>query len=828
MKKRGLFLLGQLCLFLSLSFTAFSQDNVQTPASAASKGSGSISGLLTDSLTGKPVEYATVALLQQGSTQAVDGTLTDASGRFSFSGLNNDDYELNISFIGYRTKTVRHVSISAGKPEVSIGNIKLSQVATQLKEVNVQTLRPTITMEADRMVVSIEGTALAAGRTAYDVLATSPGVFIDQEGNIQLNGRSGVTVMLDGKLTYLSARDLRTMLEGMSAENIKNIEIITNPSAKYDAEGSSGILNINLKKNELQGMNGSIYTGYTYNGKQHGYNAGGSINYKTGPWNSFLTLDMARRVGGREATFTRVFQGSESTVYFDQVATGNYQVQGPPAVRLGTDYSLNDKHSIGFTANYNTNFLEADFLTETYMGTSRSQPDLYIDADNFNSNRFTNRNANLHYMGKFDTVGTTLSADLDYVRITNRGEADFYNYYDSLTTDQPVLQDFLYTSTPNEFDIYAAKIDFTKPFAKGKKLEVGAKASRVISDNDSRFYFNNSEVPVLDISRTNHFIYEENIYAGYINLNSKLGENFSVQAGVRAEQTQSEGESLTTEQVTKRSYLNLFPSLFVQQKVNDDYEINYSYSRRIQRPNYGQLNPFFAYRDPYTYWQGNPYLRPQYTHAFGITQTYKKNYSLVLNYQLNQDVIAELPAIDAESRTTIYYIGNVDDSKNLSLTAIAPVKITKNWDSNNTLLVSYSEFSMVVDQQQVINDQVFYMLQSNHNIILPLDLKMEINGTYQGPGVYALYRVEPRWWVNAGLKKSFLDEKLELSINANDIFKSQRLIIAANVGEGNVSDFDQYFRNRNIGLTLRYKFSKGAKLEERRRNNLEELNRTGG
>ncbi|PRY07300.1 outer membrane receptor protein involved in Fe transport [Pontibacter ummariensis] len=820
--------MGQLCLCLSFSVTTSGQNKPQAPAATAAPVSqGAISGVLTDSLSGSPIAFATVALLPQGGTQAQDGTLTDESGHFSFPNVPQGTYSLTFSFIGYKTKTVQQVTLREGALTVSVPPVELSPVATQLKEVSVEALRPTITQEADRMVVNIAGTALAAASTAYEVLAKSPGVYIDQEGNIQLNGRAGVTVMLDGKLTYLSARDLRNMLEGMSAENIRSIEIITNPSAKYDAEGSSGILNINLKKNDLRGMNGSVYAGATYNGKQFGYSTGGNINYKTGKWNSFLSLDMAQRVGGREATFTRVFQGENSAIYFDQVATGNYKVKGPPIVRFGTDYSLNDRHSVGFVANYGTNYLWADFLTDTYLGNNRNQPALYIEANNYNENRFANFNSNLHYLGKFDTLGTTLSADLDYVRITNDGFANFYNYYDSLASDKPVLQDFLYTDTPNGFDIYSAKLDFTKPFAEGHKLELGAKASRVISDSDSRFYFNNSEVPILDIKRTNHFIYNENIFAAYVNWSSKLSERFSLQAGLRAEQTVSEGESKTTGQVTERDYLNLFPSVFLQQKVNDSYEISYSYSRRLQRPNYGQLNPFFAYRDPYTYWQGNPYLRSQYTHAFSVTQVYQKNYSLILNYQRNQDVIAELPAIDTETATTIYYIGNVDASQSFGLTAVVPLKIMKNWDTNNTLVVSYQEYSTIVNQEQVINDQVYYMLQSNHNILLPLDLRLEVNAVYNGPVAYALYRVEPRWWVHLGLKKSFWDKKLDLSLNVNDVFKSQRLLIAADVGEGNISDFDQYFRARHVGLSLRYNFSKGQKVEERRRNTLEELNRTG-
>ncbi|WP_299824867.1 outer membrane beta-barrel family protein [uncultured Pontibacter sp.] len=828
MKKSVLFLMGQLCLFLTIICSGRAQVNAQSPAQAATLSTGKISGMLSDSLTGKPLEFATVALLQQGSTQATTSTLTDTKGSFTLSEVGTGTYKLAISFIGYKTKVIEGISITAAKPEVILGAVKISPVARQLQEVNVQALRPTITLEADKMVVSVAGTAMAAGSTAFDVLAKSPGVFVDQEGNIQLNGRAGVTIMLDGKLTYLSGRDLRTMLEGMSAENIKNIEIITNPSARYDAEGASGILNINLKKNEQQGINGSIYSGLTYNWKDFGYTAGGNINYKSGKWNSFLNLDAARRVGGREATFTRVFYAPEQTTYFDQVATGNYQVEGPPSVRVGTDYSINQNHSVGFMAYYVTNYLEADFLTDTYMGSAANQPELYIDANNYTRNRFSNLTTNLHYMAKLDTSGSTLSADLDYVRITNRGDSDFFNFYDSLATDKPVRQDFLFTDTPNGYDIYAAKADYTRALSNGHKLETGAKVSRVVSDNDSRFYFNNSEGLVLDLSRSNHFQYEENIYAAYVNWSGKLNDRFSAQAGMRAECTTSRGESLTTGQVTNREYLDFFPSVFLQQKVNEDYQLRYSYSRRLYRPNYGNLNPFISYRDPYTYVQGNPFLRPQYTHAFSITQAYKQDYSLMLSYNLTKDVISEYPILDVESATTIYTTANVDNSQSLSLTAIAPVKLMKNWDTNNTLTLAYNAFETAVNAEQLVNDQLFYMLQSSHNILLPLKLKMEVNATYRGPSVGGLYQIAPMWWVHLGLKRSILNDKLDVSLAVNDLFKSYRLKFKTDIGE-NINEFDQYLRNRSIGLTLRYNFSKGAKIEEKRRNNsLEELNRTGG
>lgn len=562
------------CLFL-ITGSSIAQESV---------GAGRISGKLTDSLTSQPLQYATVALFKQGQEQPVSGVVTDEAGAFEFLNLKMGKYELAASYLGYANRRLSDILLTDSNPVRQLGTVPLNPDATQLGEVTVQSLRPTIVQKADRIVVNISGTALAAGNSAYDLLSKSPGIYMDQEGNIQLNGRSGVTVMLNDKLTYLSVRDLRNLLEGMSAENVENIEIITNPSAKYDAEGSSGILNINLKKNALRGINGNLNASYRYNGKQHGYSAGGRINYKTANWDSFLNLDMARPVGGRDATFTRVFFGEETT-YFDQVAEGNYLVEGPPSVRVGTDYDITDDQTIGATVYYGTNDLESDFLTDTYLGRTPNNPVLFIDANNFSVNTHSNFSANLHYLGKLDTVGSRISADLDFVEIKNRGESNFYNYYDDLTSNDPVRQDFLFTRTPNGFDIYSGKVDYTKAFSVGPKLEIGAKASRVVSDNDSQFYFNNEEGLVLDPNRTNHFLYDEDILAAYVNFNTKLSEAFSVQAGLRAEHTSSTGESLTTKKINERDYLNFFPRVFVQQQVSENYGINYSYSRRIQRPN---------------------------------------------------------------------------------------------------------------------------------------------------------------------------------------------------------------------------------------------------
>ncbi|MBK0404652.1 TonB-dependent receptor [Adhaeribacter sp. BT258] len=818
MKRNVFFLLAQLCFFLSTAAPVQAQEKALTQIS------GKVTGMVTDSVSGKPIGFVTVALLASGTSQAVAAGLTDEAGRFVFQQIKPGNYDLNLSFIGYRSKALRQIAITETKPEIDLGKLFLGMAATQLKEVQVNALRPTIVQEADKMVVSIEGTALAAGKTAFEVLAQSPGVFIDQDGNIQLNGRSGVTVMLDGKLTYLSASDLRRLLESMSAENIKNIEIITQPSAKFDAEGASGILNINLKKNELRGMNGSVFVTSSTNFKQVAGTVGGNVNYKAGKWNSFLSTEVMKRAFNREGTFTRVFYDGDNTTYFDQVAQGKSRNLGPPVFRVGTDFSLNEKHSIGGMASLNRNTRWEDFNTETYLSHTQDQPKDFIRANNQTTNTFTNFTANLHYAARPDTNGTTLTGDLDFVKISNQGYSNFYNYFTAAGATQPTSTDFLYADSDNGFEIYSAKADFTKQFTRFGKVETGLKASRVTSDNDSRFFFNNQGL-VLDLNRTNHFLYSENIYAAYANWNYKLSEKYALQTGLRAEETRSRGESLTTGRITRRNYLNLFPSVFLQQKFTENYQISYSYSRRIQRPNYGNLNPFVTYRDPYTYFTGNPYLRPQYTHAFGISQTYKQNYSLIFSYQHLTDVISELPILDVENATTIYTTGNVDDSRNISLTAVAPVKILKTWEANNTLTLSYNEFKTMANNQEVEINQLQYYLQTNHTLLLPHDYTLEVNGIYRGPSVYGLYQIRRTGWVNLGLRKSFRNKTIDLSLNANDIFRTNRLRFDTRIGR-NINDFDQYFFSRSISITLRYKFNRGQKIEERRRNsNLEELNR---
>ncbi|HEX2606417.1 MAG TPA: outer membrane beta-barrel protein [Flavisolibacter sp.] len=774
---------------------------------------------------GQPLPYVTVSLRPVTDTVSRTSTQTDTAGRFRLTWSDTSRYMLRMTLVGYnRWESAPFQAHSAGVND--IGVLTLQTNDKKLSSVTVTAMIPTITQLADKMVVTVEGTAMAAGNNAFTVLSKTPGVFIDAEGNVQLNGRSGVTVMIDGKLTYLSARDLRTLLESTPAENLKNIEVIANPSSKYDAEGSSGILNINLKKNTRQGINGSVYAGYLTNLKQHAYSSGITVNHKLGNWNSFVIADLSERVGGREATFTRIFRSGGNAIYFDQTATSSYKVPDNRSIRFGTDYSISKAHSVGFMVNLSGSTFNESFITDTYLGKAPKTNYQQIRAENQSHGRYSNQTFNLHYNGQLDTLGTTLSGDLFYVKIANRGTADFLNYFTDLNTANQV-QDFLYTETPGGYTIQSGKADLSLPLPKSNKLEAGLKASRVISDNDFRFYFNNTGL-VLDPQRTNHFRYDETIYAAYSNWSGNLGKKVSIQTGLRVEQTHSTGNQITTGQVNKRLYTGFFPSLFIQQKVSANYGINYTYSRRLTRPNYGSLNPFRSYRDPYTWTEGNPDLRPQYAHIFTLSQTFYKSYILQLNYQLSKDVITEVPKPEAATGITVYTTGNVNNGKSFVALGIVPVRLAKFWETQNYVQESFNSYTTISDGAAVLNRQWTFLFQSVHTIQLPKSFRLEMTALYRGPAASGLYHSEAYTRFDMAVKKSLFKKKVDLSLNGSDLFKTQRLKWAANYN-GNVNAFDQYLRFRIFNFTLRYNFSKGLKLNSNRKTStLDELNRAGG
>ncbi|MDX5422243.1 MAG: TonB-dependent receptor family protein [Hymenobacteraceae bacterium] len=803
-------ILCTICLFMFVTGNALAQ----------------LTGRLVDA-KGGALGYANVAVLQAKDSSVVTGAVTEAEGDFTIAPPPEGMYLLRLSAIGYTTKYVPPFQVS-GRMRKDFGTLTLAEDTKLLSEVTVQALRPAIVVEADKLVVSVEGTALAAGSTAYEVLEKSPGVWVDQDGNIQLNGKAGVRVMIDGRPSFLSGKELQSMLEAMSAENVKSIEVIANPSAKYEAAGSSGIINIKLKQNTKQGMNGSIYGGYQYNNAS-GYNAGANINYKKGKWNSFVHADVAKRPRLREGVMIREFHEGGANARFHQLRDEN-MTTNTPSLRLGTDYDLNDRHSIGAVVNFSRSSTDRAFYSDTDMDDRAKGEHTFVRAGNFNDITNSSSAFNLHYNGLLDTTGTSLAINLDYIQLDNNNDARYANSFLNVKTDTRT-EELLKTYNPGYYNIYSTNVDFGTTILENAKLEVGLKASHVLSGNQLSFYVadpQQEDRQELDEERSNHYRYTENILAAYANLSLQVSENWNLQAGLRGEQTLGEGKPVAGGETITKRYLDFFPSFFLTQKVSSSYKIVYNYSRRIDRPNYRTLNPFIFYQDPYSWAEGNPDLRPQYTNSFQLIQTWQNTYNLVLGYSHTKDFFAEVPQQNSHNNTTIYQERNIDKAENFSATLIAPVRILKNWDVSNNLVAGHQRNKILLQDRELKNEQFTLTAQSTHNVLLPLGLQLQATAGYSSPSTYGVYTFKTQWWLDAGLKKSVLDDKLDLMLGATDIFRTREARGDASYN-GNVFSFVNYFMVRSIKLNLRYNFQRGQSFKSKSRSTrLEELNRAGG
>ncbi len=569
---------------------------------------GSLSGSLQDQQQ-ETIPFATVAVMKLPDSTVVTGTTTEMDGRFEMDPPQKGEYLLRFSAIGFESTFTEPFNISATDYSRDFGTVVMKTAVTSLDEVMVRAWRPRVKVENGKMVLRVQGTAVAAGSTAYEMLSRAPGVSVDQNGGFSINGKKGVAVMIDGRMSYLSPAELQTMLDGMPAENIEEIEVINNPSAKYDAEGAAGILNIKLKKNSMSGLNASLYGGVKMS-HQTLFNGGFNLGYNSGRWNSFANVDLSERGVYRDQHTIRTFPGTLEYTQYEQRGLQERK-DFVPSIQLGTDFDINDNNSIGAMANIMYRDRRMDWNTGSVLG-NPGEDYLNIDAENGLDQTYRNVQFNLHYVGKLDTLGTQISADLDFARLNTEDFSDFTNTYSYLQSQEQNTE-LLNSQSFSDFDIYAAKVDFSKPLSESSSFEIGAKASKVISKSRLDFFEMLDGQNIYSPERSDSFKYEEEIYAAYLSYSNRFNDTWNLQAGLRAEQTIGEGQSATLDEVGSRKYLEFFPNVMLEQKVSDNYKLNYSYSKRISRPNYSYFNPVAFYLDPYSYVVGNPDLRAQIT-----------------------------------------------------------------------------------------------------------------------------------------------------------------------------------------------------------------------
>lgn len=750
---------------------------------------------------GEPVSYANVALLSPDGL-LLEGAVSDEAGAFSIATAKTARVKLVISSLGYTSFSSEVFELLPGVQK-DFGTLVLSDEVTGLDEVTIKASRPQIIIEPDKTIVNVEGTVMAEGANALDVLGRSPGVFITTDGSINLNGRTGVTVMINDRPMYMSATDLTSFLRSMPADNIKSIEVITSPSARFDAEGAAGVINIQLKKNTVDGIFGNVTLGGEYNGKT-APNSGVTLNVKKGRWTSNGNFNYNENVEINDLEIERNFkvEGGKSTFLQDSRIVERSRT---PSFTGAANYELTPTQNLGINVQASTS--ASNGLNNS--GTSISNPGQankssftsINDSEDQRSRLFTN----LHYDAKLDTLGGKISADLDFTVMDMGGNALLNNAYSTALAQS---KDQVLTVNDMYYTIFTSKVDWIKPFKGGKVLEAGLKGSWVESDNDLDLSRGINDGPLQPDPNSNRFIYQENVLAAYSSLKGDFSKKLSYQAGLRMEYSDVTGTSKTLNQVNRQEYVNLFPSVFLQHKVSDSYQVVYNVNRRITRPNYRLLNPFVYYIDPLTTEKGNPSLRPQYASNLEMKHVVKGMYQFTLGYSVTEDAFMQIFEQDEEARSSTTFTANFDKTKNINFQGVVPVEFASWWNSSNLVQVNYNKFKSLLGADILDISQVSYVLRTQHNFNLPKGLKLELVGIYLSPQIWGQGELRGFGWVDAGVSKSFLKDKLSLSVNAGDLFRSQ--VIRAKVDFADIdTSIYQYRNTQNASITLRYNFAKG-------------------
>lgn len=763
-----LFIPGKMKTFYKLSliilsiFTSFEVTAQTTPKA-------NITGIILDE-NKKPADYVTVVLFKAADSSIVKTAFTDQAGTFGFTVNTKGNYFYKASSMGYKTLKSKVVTLDDSQ-KIDFGSAQLSSTSQTLKEVTVAGNVPLVERKMDRTVMNVASSSIASGSTALELLQKAPGVNVDQNDNISMQGKQGVLIQIDGKQTYMSSGDVANLLRGMQSSEIETIELITNPSAKYDAAGNSGIINIKTKKNKGGGTNGSL-TGAFGRGTKFRSSAGGNINHRTKSLNLFGNYNYYQRDRETFMEIDRIANVSPSNRYFSQRSDFSKRNHGQN-FKAGVDYFINKNNTIGVLVTGYEGSNKEFSVNRTRIGGSFAQQDSSVLANNVIRNKYNNLSYNLNYKSVLDSAGQELTIDLDYGRYKGNDDADYVSDY--FFNNGSVIRPTVITRniTPSVINIKAFKIDYALPLKKQMKLEAGLKSSWVTTDNNliaEQFLNNNWQNNQL---LSNQFVYDENVNAAYVNFNKQFKKT-SIQLGLRAEQTTSKGNSITTNKVIEREYLNFFPSVFVNQTLDKNNDISLSYSRRIDRPSYDALNPFVYFLDQYTYSQGNPFLNPQYTNNFEFTYLLKKKYSVTLNYSRTIDVITEVILPDNEKQALYQTNQNIATQNAYSMVINVPVSLTKWWSSNNNLNLFHIGFKAPdIAGQKLDNKSTSFQFKSQHSFKIQPGLSAELNFSYDSPVTFGVMEIGTRYGFDAGISKSLMNKKASLKLAANDIFNTQ-------------------------------------------------------
>ena len=804
----------KLKILLTIAFIAIAQ------VSFAQLNNGKINGTVIDG-NAKTLESATITLLNASDSSVAKISVADKTGKFVFEGIVAGKYVVSISAVGHQMGFSETFEINAAKPTITLKTIELVPQAKALGAVVVSSKKPLIEQKLDRTIVNVEASVTNVGNSALEVLEKSPGVTVDKDGNISLKGKQGVQIYIDGRPSYLSGPDLANLLRSMNASQLDQIEIMTNPPAKYDAAGNSGIINIKTKKTKQFGYSGSFTTTYTQ-GRYARFNESFNFNYRSGKVNIFSNLNYSRNHRGEDLYIMRNFRDvntKDLKSKFDQESNMSNQNHFYSS-KVGLDYFASKKTTLGVVLNgfYNPSLWQS--RTNTFIFEPNDDLRSQTKARTHNDEKWKNFSSNLYLRTVLDSAGQELTSDLDYIQYRSTSYQPLYSFYYDEFGNPSEAPDTLLGDLPQNITIYSGKVDYTLPLKNDAKFEAGIKTSFVNTDNNAVYNNLIAGFPVLDSGRTNHFIYNENINAAYVNHSRKFGKKWSGQFGLRLENTNAKGHSrgyefdtlqnkfVPSDKTFNRNYTQFFPTAYLQYSANEKHQFVINYGRRINRPNYADLNPFVHFLDRYTFEQGNPELKPQFSHNIELKHTYNGFLTTTLNYSSTNDIIQQVIEQHESTNETFIKKANIASRRQFGLSVSAYKEITKWWSGNIYINAYNNHFKGIVNDENISIGITGMMMQVQQQFKWGKGWGAEVSGFYRTKAVEGVIFIDPFVQISTAFSKQILKNKGSIRVNFRDIFAG-----AVFTGYSKYSNVDARFKNVNdsraVSISFSYRFNKG-------------------
>lgn len=751
---------------------------------------------------GKPLPFVSIALLNAKDSTLVKGGVSSETGNYELPGVRNGHYIVSASSVGYKPSRSAVFEVTAAHTEAPV--LLLSEAAKTLNEVTVAAQKPVFEQQLDKLVVNVQSIVTAAGSSALDVLERSPGITVNRQNNaLTMAGKSGVVVMINGKISRLPMEAVMQLLTGTNAANVEKIELITNPSARYDAEGDAGIINIILKKNTAEGTNGTytLSAGYGYYEKLNG---SVNLNHRVGKLNLFGDLSGQRDRGWRNL-LTNFDVSNAGILTLNRGDIIAYQSPHSQNGRFGFDYALGKQTTIGgVVSGFINNFRATnDGITNFFQKGSLVK---YTSVQDLEDNGWQHGMANLNLTHAF-TDKKRLTVDVDYLRYNNRQAHGYTNFFDYRTENRTVTELVNSTKT-TPIAIWVLKADYSQNLGAKATLDVGAKATLMGLNNNVLVERQQQDVWKIDTDFSQNYDLADNILAGYVNVQQTLSAKTKLQTGLRYEQTHTDigppGEPL----VVRRRYGSLFPSVFLSHELSKSSSVQVSYSRRIQRPSYDLLAPWILFTSPYAFVTGNPNLLPTFTDAVQATYRFRSNYLFTVKFSHDRNALDRFRVrIDSVTNRSYVTPQNVASLNTASLTFSFPVKVTNWWQMQMNLLAVWQALSTTVQDKPVQLQQYNANLFTSHTFKLPKGFTGEITAFYQTPSLSGISRVRAFGSVNAGLRKKLPGNGGSLLVNISDIFWTARYRpVTDNPAVGLVGNWSYLSEPRVVRLTYTRNF----------------------